>query len=488
MAWKDTNASDPRVAGTREVIISVEGLGKLYQLYDRPQDRLKQAFLWGRKQLYREFWALRDIAFEVKKGDSVGVIGRNGSGKSTLLQIIAGTLVPTTGQVHVRGRVAALLELGSGFNPEFTGRENVYMNGAILGLSRTEIDDLYQQIVDFADIGQFIDQPIKLYSSGMIVRLAFAVQAFVPKEVLIVDEALAVGDEAFQRKCMVALEQFRDRGGTVLLVSHDTQTIVRQCERCLLLSQGELLVQGASKPVTDLYQKLMYSEPSEFAEIADVVRQHGLQAALSHWQKTKKAEPTAAAGEETMSANSSRSTARPVDWFDKNMPQPNQAVYGNGDVEITDCGFYNESGERVNVLVVGCRYQWEYVARFERDAENVQFGMMLKTVDGVDVAGISSDRQQIRFDHVAASSVYKVSFSMRLNLAPGAYFLNVGVKGTVKGECIYLQRRVDVCMIRVIPCDSCETYGLAYLEPRISCVLTPASSSSPISSKADRIT
>src|SRR5574341_116121 len=183
-----------------EAVISVRGVSKMYRLYDRPEDRLKQSLFWRFGRSYgREFWALRDVSFEVQQGEAVGIIGRNGSGKSTLLQIIAGTLQPTTGEVQIKGRVAALLELGSGFNSEYTGRENVFMNGAILGLGREEMEQRFDDIAAFADIGEFIDQPIKLYSSGMVMRLAFAVQAMVPKEVLIVDEALAVGDEAFQR-------------------------------------------------------------------------------------------------------------------------------------------------------------------------------------------------------------------------------------------------------------------------------------------------
>jgi lipopolysaccharide transport system ATP-binding protein len=447
-----------------DIVISVRNVGKMYYLYERPLDRLKQAFLWGSKKLYREFWALRDVSFEVKRGETVGIIGRNGAGKSTLLQIIAGTLAPTTGEVVVNGRVAALLELGSGFNPEFTGRENVYLNGAIWGFSREEIDERFDEIAAFADIGQFIDQPVKLYSSGMFVRLAFAVQAFVSKEVLVVDEVLAVGDEAFQRKCMAVLEKFRDNGGTVLLVSHDTQTIVRQCERCLLLSHGELLVDGNSKAVTELYQKLIFSDHEKSAEILANLHQHGLQYAIR--QSQEKTETELQIQETTHGGNvQSKRQVEPLDWFDPNLPKTSEVAYGNGDAEIIDYGIYNQQGERVNVLTVGQRYEWVYKVRFHRDAYNAHFGMMLKTVDGLDVAGISSDREGIPFDHIAAPSLAEVSFSIKLNVAPGTYFLNAGVVGIVNGKFTYLHRRVDVCMIRVLPCDSREVYGIAYLDP-----------------------
>lgn len=452
-----------------DIVISVRNVGKMYYLYERPLDRLKQAFLWGRKKLYREFWALRDVSFEVKRGETVGIIGRNGAGKSTLLQIIAGTLAPTTGEVLVNGRVAALLELGSGFNPEFTGRENVYLNGAIWGFSRKEMDERFDEIAAFADIGQFIEQPVKLYSSGMFVRLAFAVQAFVSKEVLVVDEVLAVGDEAFQRKCMAALERFRDNGGTVLLVSHDTQTIVRQCERCLLLSHGELLVDDDSKSVTDLYQRLMYSDAQEFAEILVTLRQHGLQHVRKRSQKETE---TQAQIQETAHDRNGQLKHRvgPLDWFDPNLPKTNEVTYGNGDAEIIDYGVYNQQGERVNVLTMGRRYEWVYKVQFYRDAYNVHFGMMLKTADGLDVAGIATDRENILFECIPASSLMEARFSIKLNIVPGTYFLNAGVMGTVDGERVYLHRRVDVDMIRVLPCDSREPYGITYLEPKVTCI------------------
>lgn len=233
----------------------------MYPLYAQPSDRLKQSlwyalprFLRGQpRQFYREFWALREINFEVKRGETVGIIGRNGSGKSTLLQIIAGTLTPTVGEVQVDGRVAALLELGSGFNPEFTGRENVYLNGSILGMSQGEIDEIYDDILAFADIGQFIDQPVKLYSNGMLVRLAFAVQAFVPKEVLIVDEALAVGDMFFQAKCITRMKRLLDEGVTVLFVSHDTGTVKSFCRQAILLEQGQLIEHDSADKVVEKY-------------------------------------------------------------------------------------------------------------------------------------------------------------------------------------------------------------------------------------------
>jgi lipopolysaccharide transport system ATP-binding protein len=236
-----------------EPAITVRNLSKCYQIYDRPEDRLKQGLWRGRKRFYREFWALRDVSFEVRKGDTVGIIGRNGSGKSTLLQLIAGTLTATAGSVEVNGRIAALLELGSGFNPEFTGRENVYMNGAILGLDRAEIDRRFDAIAAFADIGEFIDQPVKTYSSGMMVRLAFSVSVNVEPEILIVDEALAVGDMGFQFKCMERLERLTRSGTTLLFVSHDIAAIKAFCGQVIYLVNGRMRAQGTPDEMTELY-------------------------------------------------------------------------------------------------------------------------------------------------------------------------------------------------------------------------------------------
>jgi lipopolysaccharide transport system ATP-binding protein len=236
-----------------EAAILAQDVGKCYQIYDKPQHRLWQGVFRGRRQFYREFWALRDVSLEVQRGETVGIIGRNGSGKSTLLQIIAGTLAPSAGQVKVNGRIAALLELGSGFNPDFTGRENVHLNASILGLSGQQIQDRFDDIAAFADIGEFIDQPVKTYSSGMVVRLAFAVSVYVDAEVLIVDEALAVGDAGFQFKCLDRLKHLTDSGVTLLFVSHDVAMVKSFCDRALYLHQGQERAQGTPDRMAELY-------------------------------------------------------------------------------------------------------------------------------------------------------------------------------------------------------------------------------------------
>lgn len=251
-----------------EIAIKVDNLCKCYQIYDQPPDRFKQ-FVMPRiqsmlgkqpKQYFREFWALKDVSFRVKKGETVGIIGRNGSGKSTLLQMICGTLNPTSGSIQTHGRIAALLELGSGFNPDFTGRENIYLNAAVLGLSKEETDKRFDDIAAFADIGDFLDQSVKTYSSGMMVRLAFAVQAQISPDILIVDEALAVGDSKFQAKCFDQLKRLKDDGTSILLVTHSSEQIVTHCDRALLLESGEALEAGPPRSVVNRYMDLLFGK------------------------------------------------------------------------------------------------------------------------------------------------------------------------------------------------------------------------------------
>ena len=255
-----------------DIAIHVQNLTKCYQIYARPQDRLKQmiypklqdAFGLKRKKYHRDFWALKDVSFEVKKGETIGIIGLNGSGKSTLLKLICGTLSATSGTVETDGRVAALLELGTGFNPEFTGKENVYMNGSILGLSEEEINAKYASISEFADIGDFIDQPVKRYSSGMYVRLAFAVIANVDADILLIDEALAVGDVLFSQKCMRFLRHFKEKG-TVVFVSHNSGAVVNLCDRAVWLDKGQAKAIGEAKNVCEKYLVKRYQASTKIA-------------------------------------------------------------------------------------------------------------------------------------------------------------------------------------------------------------------------------
>jgi lipopolysaccharide transport system ATP-binding protein len=444
----------------QQVAIGVREVGKMYRIYEKPQDRLKQMLLWRIGRSYgHEFWALRGVSFQIYRGESVGIIGRNGSGKSTLLQIIAGTLSPSEGEVQTRGRVAALLELGSGFNVEFTGRENVFLNGSILGIERAEMEARYDEIVEFADIGEFIDQPVKTYSSGMVVRLAFAVQAVVEKEILIVDEALAVGDEAFQRKCMRKLEEFREQGGTVLLVTHGVETIVRQCSRALWLHQGELQLDGPSKIVTDIYQRFIYGTAQQQVQTLATLREHGA-AASDLLVDALGATPSAARSAEAPDGG----------LFDSGLPQTSELAYGTREAEIIDPCLYDSNGEPINVVVVGQRVIWRFHARFHTTARNLNFGMSIRAVDGVQVAGINTFWEGQYFARFDAGDVATVNFQLNMNIAPGTYYIESGIIGDTErggGEMNFLHRRVDICAFRVITPDSRTISGIAHLQPQI---------------------
>lgn len=438
-----------------EIAMAVKNISKCYLIYDQPQDRLKQSLFRGRRRYYREFWAVKDVSFEVKKGETIGIIGRNGSGKSTVLQIIAGILTPTGGEVLVSGRVAALLELGSGFNPEFTGRENVFMNGAILGLSREEMAHRFDEIAAFADIGDFIDQPVKMYSSGMVVRLAFAVQAFVPKEVLIVDEALAVGDELFQRKCFAKIEEFKKQGGTILFVSHDGGAVVQLCNRALLLNEGELVLSGPSKQVVNLYQKFLYAPASrkEFIlqEMKQLTKNWSLEEDIYSKRIVEGAEQKQTLQEAMTPGEKDQDTkniSKPM--YDPHLVPKDIVHYESRGAHIFDAEILTIDGERVNLLLPGKRYIWRYYVRFDRDCENVRFGMLIKTLNGLELGGAVTSHPYRGMPRVRAGTVIKVEFEFRATLAVGTYFLNAGVLGLVDEGEIYLDRRIDLGVFKIL--------------------------------------
>jgi len=395
------------------------------------------------KQYFREFWALKEVSFEIKKGETVGIIGRNGSGKSTLLQLICGTLTPAAGSVETKGRIAALLELGSGFNPEFTGRENVYMNASVLGLSNEEIDERFEDIATFADIGEFIEQPVKTYSSGMIVRLAFAVAINVDPEILIVDEALSVGDELFQRKCFSRIEAIRTSGATILFVSHSGATIVELCDRAVLMDAGEKLAVGVPKQIVGRYQKLLYA-PSDMQE---AIRQQ--------IRRTDEQRVTTVSTANNIShedRSSSEHAQAPQEYFDPNLKPSSTIEYEPHGAHIEAPAVLTLTGVQVNNLVRGMTYRYAYTVQFTKSASNVHFGMLIKTTSGVELGGsasASSVKDSLAF--VKAGSSYRVEFRFRCVLNPGVYFLNAGVVGDVDASETYLHRMIDIAMFRVQP-------------------------------------
>ncbi|MGQ7957259.1 ABC transporter ATP-binding protein [Pseudomonas sp. SP16.1] len=436
-----------------DVAIKVESLSKCFHIYDKPRDRLLQMLSRGHKQYFREFWALRDVSFTVRKGETVGIVGRNGSGKSTLLQIICGTLTPTSGQVQTTGRVAALLELGSGFNPEFSGRENVYMNAAVLGLSTEETDARFAEIEAFAEIGDFIDQPVKTYSSGMMVRLAFAVAINVDPQILIVDEALSVGDELFQRKCFARIEAIKASGATILFVAHSGSTVVDLCDRAILLDSGDKLTEGAPKAIIGKYQKLLYA-PADKVE--------AIRAAISGRSQIESMsvafDPSTGSPENT----AKRQTTHELDeFFDPNLRSQSVLSYESHGVVIELPQILNLAGEPVNCLKRGKTYRYTYQADFSVAATGVRFGMMIKTLAGVELGGAASAvNLQDAITYVAQGSVVRVEFSFQCNLNPGTYFLNAGVLGATGESETYLHRLLDACLFRVLPVTDNTATGL----------------------------
>lgn len=438
---------------TDDIAIKVEHLSKCYQIYAAPRDRLKQFVLphlqrlagQTPQQYFREFWALKDVSFEVKKGETVGIIGRNGSGKSTLLQMICGTLTPTSGSIQTNGRIAALLELGSGFNPEFTGRENVYMNAAVLGLHQDEIDARFDAIAAFADIGDFIEQPVKTYSSGMMVRLAFAVAINVDPQILIVDEALSVGDELFQRKCFSRIEAIKQHGATILFVSHSGSTIVELCDHAVLLDSGEKLLMGAPKIIVGKYQKLIYAPQNKRDAIREEIR---ITCRLSNGQGY--IEPHT---QQVICWSAKNNPANdPQDFFDPNLKPQSTLKYESHGACIESPQIMTLSGEKVNCLKRGKRYCYTYKVRFDQGATNVRFGMLIKTTSGMELGGaVSAPNANNGIPYQAPGTTINVEFQFTCHLNPGSYFLNAGVTGIHQVEETFLHRVLDICMFKVMP-------------------------------------
>jgi lipopolysaccharide transport system ATP-binding protein len=398
-----------------DIAIKVNHLSKCYHIYHQPRDRLLQILARGRKQFYREFWALKEVSFEIKRGETFGVIGRNGSGKSTLLQLICGTLNPTFGNIEVNGRVAALLELGAGFNPEFTGRENVYINASIFGLPEAEIDAKLDEIMTFADIGDFIDQPVKNYSSGMYVRLAFAVIAHVNADILIIDEALAVGDVFFQQKCMRFLRNFRDNGGSLLFVSHDMSSVASLCETTLLLSphtEPKMIV-GPAEEVCKLYLNQIYDDPA---------RRKSVESARKTFEICD--DEARAVSKKLLRGDAQTENIYAISSF-----RLDADTFGERAAEILDAGFISQTGERLNSIRGG-----EIVCFFVRVKAHKSIiwpavGFMLKDRLGQYLFTEGTDmpfrKHRLAF---SAGDIVDVIFSFRMPiLACGVYTMNVAV-------------------------------------------------------------
>jgi len=454
-----------------EPAILVSRVSKRFQIYSKPEDRLKQmipprlrsALGLANTPYFTDFQALRDVSLEVGRGETVGIIGRNGSGKSTLLQIICGTLLPSSGSLKANGRIAALLELGAGFSPEFTGRQNVFLNCAILGLTHEETQGRFAEIERFADIGIFIDQPVKTYSSGMYIRLAFAVAINVDPDILVIDEALAVGDEAFQRKCFARIEQIRDKGATILFVSHGAQTILQLCDRAILLDGGEKLMDGPPKQVIQQYQRLVHSGAVASETIRNELRGLLVHDALSSAADPESHAPSAGA-DSRIRAFPGKAPAG-CEAFDPDLKPHNTLHYGEDAQTISGVRIETLSGNRVNILDGGQTYRLCYEADFASDAAGIVFGMQIKTVSGLVIAGANTSvpgTSEVRCAPAGARCSVSIEFSAQF--VPGTYFVDAGIivsEDTFR----YIHRVIDALAFRVRVSDEITEVGFARTQP-----------------------
>jgi teichoic acid transport system ATP-binding protein len=409
-----------------EYAIKVEQVDKMYKLYDKPMDRLKESLGLSRQKKYKEHYALHNVNFDVKKGETVGIIGTNGSGKSTILKIITGVLNPTAGNVTVDGRISALLELGAGFNGEYSGIENIYLNGTMIGFSREEIDAKLQDILDFADIGDFVHQPVKTYSSGMFVRLAFAVAINIEPEILIVDEALSVGDVFFQAKCYHKFEEFKKMGKTILFVSHDLGSVAKYCDRVILLNKGKKLSEGSPKEMIDIYKKLLVNQYD--AETGETLGDTSSQEELS----SKK--------ERTEDGKS---------WKSHFRTNPSSIEYGSKEAEITDFGILDEDGFN-NAIEKGKEFTIKLRIDFHEDVTEPIFAFTIKDLKGTEIAGTNTlfEGQNLPFVTKGESKV--ISFTQKADLQGGEYLLSFGCTGYTNGEFTVYHRLYDVINLTVV--------------------------------------
>ena len=378
--------------------LRVNNLSKLYRIYDTPSDRLKEMLTQGLVKRHREFWALKDISFEIEKGTTTGIIGPNGSGKSTLLQIITGTLEPTHGDVYHEGRIAALLELGAGFNSEFTGVENIYMNAALMGFSRAETEALLPQIERFAEIGQFIHQPVKTYSSGMYVRLAFSVAIAASPEILIIDEALAVGDAVFQHRCMRRLKEMQESGVTILFVSHDPNAVRALCSRAILLNGGRLVADGRPEEVLNRYQELIMAREAAY---------------------------------ESSPAPESEFSDNDDSWIDnEELPVNYTYRHGDGSAEIISIALLNAARGKVEIVETGESLLLSLRVMFHSDIEDPVCGFLIRNRHGIHIYGTNTELLQMDLGAVCRGEIIEVTFAFDCNLAPDSYSVAVAAHST----------------------------------------------------------
>ncbi|MFQ6880639.1 MAG: ABC transporter ATP-binding protein [Oscillospiraceae bacterium] len=406
--------------------IRVENVSKMYKLYDKPSDRLKEALGFTKKVRYKEYYALKDLSFDVKRGETVGIIGTNGAGKSTILKIITGVLSQTDGEVEINGRISALLELGAGFNQEYNGIENIYLNGTMMGFTREEIDAKMDSILEFADIGDFVQQPVKTYSSGMFVRLAFAVAINIEPEILIVDEALSVGDVFFQAKCYQKFEEFKREGKTILFVSHDLGSISKYCDRVILLNKGRKVSEGTPKEMIDLYKKIL-TGPGE--------------------EERKNASE---AGHTEQQITSIRENNVKGNWKEHFQINPNLDEYGDGKADIIDFAVVDENGNLTNAIQKGTRFKLKSKVLFHEDVYDPIFTYTFKNVKGVDITGTNTMFEKKDIGLARKGEIYVTTFEQDMYLQGAEYLLSMSCTSYENGQLKAHHRMYDLISVTVI--------------------------------------
>ncbi len=403
----------------QEYALRVKDVSKVYKLYNKPSDRLKESLSPFKKLYHKEYYALKNLSFDVKKGECVGLLGVNGAGKSTVLKIITGVLNPTSGSVEVNGKISALLELGAGFNPEYTGLENIYLNGTLLGFTREEIDARIDEILSFADIGDFIHQPVKTYSSGMFVRLAFAVAINIDPEILIVDEALSVGDVFFQAKCYKKFDDFKKSGKTILLVTHSLSSVSKYCDRVVVLDAGQKLDEGEPSEMIDLYKKLLVTDRGAAEPIEENIESDGIPAPGEEW-KTK------------LSLN------------------PNIDSYGNGEAEIIDFAILDEKGRLGSHVTKGEYFTVKMKIKFNADINDPIFAFTIVNLQGTDITGTNTMFEGCETGLVKKGEIRTATFRQKIDIQGGEYLISFGCTGFRDGEfTVYhrLYRAVDISIV-----------------------------------------
>lgn len=471
------------MSSNNEYAIQVKDVSKVYRLYDKQIDRLKESLNPFHKSYHRDFFALNHISFNVKKGETVGIIGTNGSGKSTILKIITGVLTPTSGEAKVEGVISALLELGAGFNMDYTGIENIYMNGTMMGFSRKEMDGKLQDILEFADIGDFVYQPVKTYSSGMFVRLAFALAINVEPEILIVDEALSVGDVFFQSKCYRRMEEIRKNGTTILMVTHDMGSVIKYCDRVVLLNKGQYIAEGAPGKMVDLYKKILANQMDALEEELEEMNDFsgGMIDELQKGGagKTDAAKSGAAGGEQSGRGNRAEvshvkhgtgSQASSL-MKDKLTINPNRTEYGNGSAEIYDLGLFDERGNLTNLLLKGEYFTIKEKIRFYAPVQAPIFTYTIKDKKGTDLSGTNTMYEGAEIKPVKAGDEYEVSFRQKMTLQGGEYLLSMSCTGFEQGEHTVYHRLYDIANLTVI--SNKNTVGVYDMESEVEAVYKP---------------